>query len=225
MLMSCHAAAHLDKAIVGWVPPDVDPTSGAKGKGSDIHEFLANIAELPARDVMHVAKALEYYSTLRSRRRFQVLIETPARATWLPSSPATTADVVLYTQDELHIVDWKTGKIVVEAYENEQMLFYAATYANLAPKAKGVTAHIVQPWANNIEEWFISAPRLKKFMDDAVAADTAIAAGSVKFGPSKHCTFCHANPHARGDKGSPLCPPMMQMLYPSVVDEDEILNG
>lgn len=224
MMMSCHASANLDKAILGWTPPDVDPTAGAKGKGTDLHEIFAKVAELPARDIEHVATALKYLAELRSQRRFQVLIETPARATWLPSSPGTTADLVLFTQDEIHVVDWKTGKIFVDVVENEQMLFYSATYAHLAPKAKGVTAHIVQPWADNIESWFISAPRLKKFMDDAVATDMAITAGSTKFGPSDHCKFCPANPHSRGDKGSPLCPPMLQLLYPSVVDEDEILG-
>ena len=48
-------------------------------------------------------------------------------------------------------------------------------------------------------------------------------AGDTTLVPNDHCTFCPANPHSRGDKGSPLCPPMMQKLYPFDVDEDAIL--
>ena len=43
--------------------------------------------------------------------------------------------------------------------------------------------------------------------------------------PGDHCKFCAANPHTRGDKGTIMCPPMMDILYPRVtVDEEEILN-
>jgi hypothetical protein len=37
--------------------------------------------------------------------------------------------------------------------------------------------------------------------------------------------FCPAYPHSRSEKGKPLCPATMALLYPPIIDEDEILNG
>ena len=91
-------------------------------------------------------------------------------------------------------------------------------------KAKGVTLHIVQPWAGGSYSWFVDTLMLKQFMVDAQAAEAAIAGGDVTFSPSDHCQFCPANPHSRGLKGTQMCPAMMRMLYPPTVDEDEILG-
>lgn len=224
MHMACHASANLDLAIPGWTLPERDPDEGAAGEGTRVHALLAQAGELNARDIRHLAQILDYVADLRSSRRFKVMIETPVKATWLTTKPGTTADLVLYTQDEIHVIDYKWGKIPVEVVENEQLLFYDVCYAPLAPKAKGVTNHILQPRANNMSSWFADTTRLEKFMSDAMAAEAAIQQGSIAFMPGDHCTFCPANPHSRGDKGSPLCPAMLQMLYPRHIDEDEILS-
>ena len=172
-----------------------------------------------------MVEALDFVAKLRRTRRFNVLAEEPAVAEWLVSKPTTTVDLVLYVQDEIHIIDWKTGAIQVDAYENEQMMFYARTHAHLAPKAKGVWLHIVQPWAKGgNSSWFCDANRLAKFTVDALAAEQKIANGDLTLRPSDNCTFCPANPHSRGDKGTKMCPSLMLMLYPMTVDEDAILN-
>lgn len=226
--MACHASAHLEDAIPGYVPPVVDEMKGAKGKGTNIHTIFELGFAYPQRDIENIAKTFQYVADLRRGRRFKVLVEQEVKATWLKAKPKTKADLVLYNADELHILDPKTGRIPVPCVENEQLMFYAACFAPLAPKAKGVTVHILQPWDPDWDpstaSWWVSTTRLKKFMDDAIATEAAIAAGSVSFGPSDHCKFCPANPHSRGDKGSPLCPTMLNILYPSVVDEDAILN-
>ena len=154
------------------------------------------------------------------------MVEQTVEATWLgrPQPPKTTADLVLYTNDEIHVLDSKWGRIKVEAWENVQLLYYAASYGHLAPRAKGVKVHIMQPMIDNFDSWYIDSVRLKQFMADAIAADSAIQSGSVKFGPSDECKFCPANPHGRGAKGSPACPVMLNLLYPRVVDEDAILD-
>lgn len=235
-MMACPASANLDLAIPNWVEPVRDEAMGAKATGSSVHKMVEDLMNLEyvtptrttkfsARDLMHVAQMLTYISELWSTRRFTVLNEATVKATWLVSQPNTTADIVFYTQDEIHVIDMKWGKVEVDVVDNEQLLFYAVCYAPLAPKAKGVTVHILQPRAGNLNSWFIDTPRLKKFMDEAIATEVMIAAGDVTFGPSHHCTFCPANPHSRGDKGKPLCPAMMDLLYPRYIDEDEILNS
>lgn len=234
--MSCHASANLDLAIPNWVePPKL--RSGAAQAGTDVHKIVEDLMKVEyvtpskttkfsARDMLAAGRLLTYIGELWSTRRFSVLSEETFKATWLTLEPETTPDLVFYTKDEVHVIDSKWGTIPVEVVENEQLMFYAACVAPLAPKAKGVTAHILQPRADNMESWFIDTVRLGKFMDDARAAEAAIIAGDVTFNPNDHCTFCPANPHSRGVKGSPFCPAMMDLLGygPQPIDEDEILG-
>lgn len=224
-LMSCHASAHLELAIPNWTPPVVDHMAGAKGKGTTMHALLEPLWTLGATDMKHVAAVVQYVAELRAKRRFNVLVEECVVADWLPSAPKTTTDLVFYVADELHVIDFKWGKIPVEVVGNKQLLYYARSYAHLAPKAKGVTVHIVQPYADVFESWFVDTNELFAFEQAAVATDIAITAGDTTFGPSDACMFCPAYPHSRSEKGKPLCPATMALLYPPNVDEDEILNG
>lgn len=225
--MACHGSANLEAAIPNWTPPEIEETKAASD-GTSKHTMLEQITNLPVADMRHMVRALDYVAALRSQRRFKVLTEVTAEATWLATKPKTTVDVVLYTQDEIHVIDWKTGKIPVPVVDNEQLLFYDVCFAHLAPRAKGVTNHIVQPWDKDWDpstaSWFADTNRIAQFMAEAQAAEAAIQAGSVKLGPSDHCKFCPANPHSRGAKGHPMCPAMMSILYPDRVDEDAILN-
>lgn len=224
--MACPASANLPLAIPNWSPPDpvVEDARPVIAKGHKLHENFADITALPAADIKAMISALQYVADIRSQRKFKVLNEEPVTATWLTSKPGTTADLVLYTQDEMHVFDLKTGRIPVEVIGNKQLLFYGVCYAPLAPKAKGITLHIVQPWAEGNQSWYVDTNVLKQFMDDAIAAEKKILAGDTTFGPSDSCKFCPANPHSRGLKGKPLCPAMMKLLYPPIVDEDEILS-
>lgn len=223
--MACPGSANLELSIPGWVPPVRDETAGRKSEGTFMHDLLAQSASLKAKDMLHLAEAMAYVATLRRKRRFRMLVEETMVAEWLPSKPQTTVDVILHTRDELHVIDYKTGTIPVDAVDNAQALFYAATAAHLAPKAKFVTLHIVQPWAKTGSTvWEVTVQELNQFMTDAIATDLKITAGDTTLTPSDHCTFCPANPHSRGDKGSPLCPAMMQKHYPLAFDEDDILN-
>jgi hypothetical protein len=221
--MACPASANLPLAIPNWTPPVVDPDAGAKGIGTARHAMLDPIMRLKPSEVRQFAELMDYMANLRESRRFNVLVEESVKAMWLDTPSGTTADVVLYTQDEIHIVDYKWGKMPVEVVNNQQLLFYAACYGELAPKAKGVTLHILQPPIHAYESWFADTTVIAKFMADARATEARVAAGDMTFGPSDNCTFCPANPHSRGDKGRPLCPAMMKMLYPDHTNEDDIL--
>lgn len=233
-LMACHASANLELAIPNWTPP-VEVRGGAAQVGTDVHKVIQDLlgiehvtpsktTKFSAKDMLAVAEILQYISELWSTRRFTVMSEVRMQATWLVSQPWTTPDLVLYVQDEIHVLDTKWGKIPVSVHNNDQLKFYAVCMALLAPKAKGVHVHILQPRADNMESVFITASELKQFMDDAIAAEAAIAAGDVTFGPSHHCTFCPANPHGRGAKGSPSCPAMMEVLgYSNPINEADML--
>ena len=231
-LMICPGSANLPLSIPGWTPPVVDEEAGAKGKGHRLHEVLAEISAYPAKDILNVSYCLQYMAEIKQRRRFKTAVEETRKATWLQSEPETTVDLVLWVQDELHIFDWKTGKIPVYAPHNSQLMFYGVTWADVAPKAKGIHFHIVQPWAadaksgfNGISDWFCDADTLLKFQEEAVIAEKKILNNSTQLVVSDHCMFCPAFPHSRSDKGKPLCPVAMKHLYPLAVDENDILNG
>lgn len=236
--MACPASGNLDKAIPNWEEPVREEKMGAKSKGHFIHELIADLITFSYetetkvyknnwRDLVAVAEILQAVAEIWQRRRFQVLSETSMKAEWLDDPTDTTADLVFYTQDEMHIIDFKMGKILVDLDDNDQMMFYAATYGILAPKAKEVNLYIMQPFApDGFQHIVVTTAELQAWMQKARASQKLVLAGDTTFGPSDHCTFCPANPHSRGDRGKPLCPAMMQVLYPQppALDEDEILN-
>lgn len=228
--MACHASANLELAIPYWTPPVVDEMAGAKGVGTNRHALFEQLMNIPVRDQEHFITVLQYIVALRRTRRFKVLTEETVEAIWLAPDPVTgkrpttTVDLVLYTTDEIHVIDLKWGRILVDVHDNDQLLYYGACFAPLAPKAKEVNLHILQPTADNMEQVTVTTLELAQWMDRARKAQAAIHAGDTTFGPSDHCKFCPAYPHSRGDKGKPLCPATMQLLYPAPFDEDEILN-
>lgn len=224
MHMACPASANLPLAIPNYVPPDPTIRGAAADHGTDMHEIFEKIMELPNAEIGYWIPVLQYVYELRKTRRFKVLTEQSVTAEWLTSKPTTTVDLVLYTADEIHVLDLKWGKIAVDVIDNDQLLFYGVCFAHLAPKAKGMRIHVLQPAADNLESHYYTADELKAWMDKAIAAESKILAGDVTFGPSDKCTFCPAFPHSRTAKGRPLCPATMQMLYPPLIDEDEILS-
>lgn len=222
--LGCHASANLELAIPGYTPPDDDGNTKASVKGTDMHELLEKIGEYTPKEMLGIAEAIAYVATLRRTRRFKQILEAPGEGWWLQSKPSTKADAVFYVSDQLDVVDFKFGKIPVLAAGNKQGMYYALAFLPLAPKAKGVTFHIVQPFADNIDSVFFTIDELEQFRLDTIAAEKKIRAGSVEFNPGDHCQFCPANPHSRGAKGKPYCPAMLKLLYPhSQPDEDAIL--
>lgn len=234
--MACHASANLEVAIPGYVEPP-RTRNGTAQAGTDVHKVIEDLigiqyitasktSNFTARDMLAAGKLITYIGELWSKRRFKILSEHKMTAWWLATKPTTTADVILYTQDEIHVLDPKWGKILVEVANNAQLIYYAACAAPLAPKAKGVWVHILQPRIDNMAAVFITTTEIQKFIEDSSAAEAAIQAGDVTFNPGDHCTFCPANPHTRGAKGKPSCPAMMELLgYGNPpLDEDELLN-
>lgn len=221
--MACHASANLPLAIPGWTPPVEDDTP-ASVRGTSMHKLLEDSGRYTPSEQLGLARAMEYVARLRQTRRFKQILEAPGEGWWLNSKPKTQADVVLYVADEIHVIDYKFGRIKVEAEGNEQGMYYSLAFSGLAPRATGVNFHVVQPLIDNITSVFFTAEELDQFRIDSLKAEAAIAAGDVTFGPSDHCKFCPANPHGRGVKGRPFCPALMQMYYPLTVDVDDALS-
>jgi hypothetical protein len=228
--MACPASANLELAIPNYQPPEEDDVYRASNEGTDAHVVFEKLMNYSRGDIRHWITVLEYIEKLRSTRRFKVLTEQEVEAVWLDPDPVTgkrpssTMDLGLYTQDELHVLDLKWGKIPVDVFDNVQAIFYALCFLHLAPKAMGVTIHILQPRADNMASQYLTSQELKQWEQRILAAQSRVHAKDLTFGPSDHCKFCPAYPHSRGQKGAPLCPATMALLYPQPLDEDEILG-
>src|SRR5690606_8883350 len=116
-IMACPASANLDVAIPGWTEP-VRTVGGAAQAGTDVHQVIQDLigikhetatrtVKFSAKDMLAVAAIIQYIGELWSTRRFAVLSEKKVEAIWLQTKPSTTGDLVLYTQDEIHVLDIK----------------------------------------------------------------------------------------------------------------------
>lgn len=158
------------------------------------------------------------YTDWASERKYTVY--------WLQTRPTTTPDLWFYDalSGHLVVVDFKTGVIPVEANENQQLMYYAATVMHEEGfDVKTITLQIIQP--GHPSEVTMNRAELEHWMAEARVAEQRILDKDLTLKPTdKGCKFCPANPHSRGDKGTPLCPAMMDVLYPQVIDE-EIYSG
>ena len=225
-LMACPGSADLTASIPGFVyPEEID--GGARATGDLWHDVLEQIVSNTTPSKMQaLITALLYVQDLRSRRRFKVLTEHKGTAEWLVTKPTTTADLILYVKDEIHIIDYKTGVIPVSPVDNAQLKYYAAVFEYLAPLAKFVTVHIVQPWSKTWvrSEIRITRAEIATFKKELQKTEEKILRKDTTLHPSDHCTFCAANPLSRGEKGKPYCPAVMQIRFPLIEDEEELLR-
>ena len=189
---------------------------------ADMRDWLPLLRPYPPKMLRFLAETALYVADLQERFAGTATVygERSMVATWLPSNPRTTPDIAIIGGKTLHIVDYKTGALFVDPCDNDQLLFYAACCLVDAPAAEEFTVHVLQP--GNLSSWTAPVSYLREWMKKAVATDNKIQAKDLTLVPSDHCTFCPANPWGRGDKSEAKCPAMQEILYPPVVDNDEL---
>lgn len=207
-----------DKALIAGLNHNLHSYTNADG-------VVVVLGRLTPKELKFLADAIEYFNsvvfitgTANLHQEEKVTID------WLTSRPRTTADVVVWDEETLHIIDWKTGAIAVDAVDNTQLEFYAAAWIHrVPPSVQKISVHIVQP--GNTSQWLFSRRALMNRMAELEQAEARVLAKDLTLVPSDHCKFCPANPHSRGDKGTPSCPAMLKLLYPPMpADEDAILD-
>lgn len=204
--------AHKEVPPVPWeiISQLIYTTTGeAEGKP------IVNEFRVQPRRIVHLCEALRYMDVLMKDMKKPVLIlEEELKATWLETAPGTTADAVLYDDegDDIHIVDLKMGDVSVSPMGNEQLMYYLKTWlVKLGRKFKNMQVHILQ--RKNLDYWPVSNKILEDWAVDVKKSEAEILAGDLSLTPGDHCTFCPANPHGRGDRGSKSCPAMLTLLY------------
>lgn len=228
--IGCHASADLETAIPGFVYPANDPkaqpvlpdnlgyivemidkvsrdtgSSKAANRGTLLHAVVATLlVEFSTQGKMQMLVDLfDKLNELMQTRRFKMLVECVATLDWLANPADTTADLVLYTADELHVWDWKWGTMPVDP-SALQLKIYGLAFQFLAPKAKGVTVHVGQP--GNYAALFFSNEQLEAARDLVIQHEAEVIAGDLSFNTGKQCEFCPASPWTRGAKGNISCP-------------------
>lgn len=108
-----------------------------------------------------------------------------------------TADCVIVSDTNLHIIDFKYGMgVLVDAKDNSQMKCYAlgalAIYDSLYD-IEEVSMSIFQPRRENVSTWTISVSKLKNWAENVLRPKAQMAMnGEGEFYPGDWCTFCRA---------------------------------
>ena len=101
-------------------------------------------------------------------------------------------------RSNLHIVDYKFGHMVVEPFENWQLIAYAAGVLHIPSiTAKTVHLHIVQPRAyhptgKSIRTWSIEFPQLQVYWEKLRRTEMFAMQPNAPLKPSSQCQFCSA---------------------------------
>ena len=144
---------------------------------------------------------------------------------WVPGGFGT-ADCIIISGDEMHIIDLKYGKgVPVSAEGNPQLQLYAlgayGTY-HLLYGIKSATLHIVQPRIDNISAWSLSIEDLLAFGEKAHEKALLADKGEGEYAAGEWCQFCPANGvcRARADYNIQLAG--FTKLQPPTLSNDEI---
>lgn len=116
----------------------------------------------------------------------------------LPGVFGSTDIVGRYTgTDKALVLDWKFGDgVLVDAVENEQLMFYAAAALRteeLAPLLAGVTQFelvIIQPPA--VRRWTTTLERIQQFESQLVMAVNEAQRPDARLVSGEHCRWCPA---------------------------------
>jgi hypothetical protein len=207
-VMDCPGSVRLE-ALMPY-----EPAGEAAAIGTHIHELSEKLLrgeELDSPDLNpdHVAMAQEYatfINTLVENPR-KKLIEVNLDAGLKSLHPALggTADAILVDGNHLHVADLKTGRVLVEAENNKQLMTYAlgAMRQLNAPVDITCTMHIFQPRAGH-SKWTVQGVDLVNHGHDLVHAANLALSPNAPTNPSPDaCKYCRAKT---------ICPSMRQKV-------------
>ena len=138
-----------------------------------------------------------------------------------------TADMVVMTDQVIHVIDLKLGKgVPVYAEDNPQLMIYGLGLLELAemlydPKIVRLT--IYQPRLNNSSTWDIDPVTLKTWGDEVLRPRGAMALmGAGEFQAGSWCRFCKARNQCRARADEFLKLAQMEFRPPALLSDAEI---
>lgn len=123
----------------------------------------------------------------------EVLVEETFNLSSISQNQFGTSDCTIVDGSSLHVVDLKTGRNIVHAEDNTQMMLYAVGAVDYLEfhDIEEITLHIVQTRAGHISAWTLSRKMLEDFRTHAQEIAKKILADNVEFSPNdKACKWC-----------------------------------
>lgn len=207
-VMSCPGSYRLESLM------PYEPAGPAAAIGTAIHELSEKLLRGEAVNAIdypddHLNMALEYVEFINrlveNPRKRMIEVNVDAGLKSLHQSLGGTADAVLVEGDHLHVVDLKSGRVLVDAENNKQLLTYALGVMRMlnAPASIQCTMHIFQPRAGH-SKWTVSGTDLISHGHDLLAAANLALSDDAPTNPSTNaCKYC---------KAKPICPSMRQKV-------------
>ena len=193
-----------------------------------LYAWTVGVSVFTPKMMRYIADTLEELAWYARKSPIAVFSEMTVESRFLVKPRTTTPDVIiLLPLGRLVVIDFKTGAIPVEAEDNDQLLYYLASvlseqnrFALAMADITSFTAVILQPGGNSTAS--VTREELAEWTAKALETEAKIARKDLTLTPSANCTFCPANPQSRGEKGTPLCPAMLERLYPTFIDPEDI---
>jgi hypothetical protein len=191
-----------------------EPAGEAAAIGTAIHELSEKILRGEAVNPKdhpddHFNMANEYAvfinTLVENPRKRMIEVNVDAGLKTLHQALGGTADAVLVDGDHLHVVDLKTGRVLVDAEDNKQMLTYALGVMRMlnAPASIRCTMHIFQPRAGH-SQWTVAGTDLITHGHELLAAANLALTDDAPTNPTtNNCRYC---------KAKPICPSMRQKV-------------
>ena len=192
-----------------------EPTMVQNSETDEWEEVPGRVNEASPKEIRLLSEGIRYVWDLQDNMEGAIILtEATKTAEWTATKPRTTADVVLTDGKVLHVIDLKMGTIPVEAFENEQLMYYGKTYMTTE---ETVHLHIIQQpklvSESGIRTWEPTQAELNEWVKSVLDAEQAILNGDRSLNPGKHCQFCPANPYSKGQLGTVMCPAQIELLF------------
>jgi hypothetical protein len=206
--MSCPGSYRLEEKM------PYEPAGEAAAIGTAIHELSEKILRGEAVNPKdhpddHFNMANEYAvfinTLVENPRKRMIEVNVDAGLKTLHQALGGTADAVLVDGDHLHVIDLKTGRVLVDAEDNKQMLTYALGVMRMlnAPASIRCTMHIFQPRAGH-SQWTVSGTDLITHGHELLAAANLALTDDAPTNPTtSNCRYC---------KAKPICPSIRQKV-------------
>lgn len=149
-----------------------------------------------------IYEAVSYYTAIRAACGLENIkgefFEKQVKLRKIPEVYGTL-DAGFYTATEVHIFDWKFGRVHVAAKDNKQLLAYLVGFLGDIPEEIASTAtwyvHIVQPRIDNFDMWNVEIEDVWTFLSDVQNAIKDALSSSPSFNPGEpQCMWCRAVP-------------------------------
>lgn len=147
-------------------------------------------------DAEMLETAEDYADYVRSfmDKKSVLMVEEKFDLSFISPDQFGTSDATVLNGTHLHVFDLKTGRGIVSADNNSQLMLYALGAIHELEDIydiEDVTLHIVQTRAKHLDHFDTTYDELMKFQKVAKAKAKAILDGDVEFNPtSKGCQWC-----------------------------------